>query len=457
MTLKTISPIDQSIYAERSLANADEIESALVVAKQAQQEWRRLPLSERQSIIHRATAYFLQHKEKIAEELTCQMGRPIQCTPGEVDGFAERAYYMSSIAEAALADIELEPIEGVRRFIAKEPRGIVAIIAPWNYPYLTAANALIPALLAGNAVILKHSHQTPLCAERLVRAFSQAGLPDGVFQYLHCDHAQTEKLIQDSRINYVCFTGSVNAGKRIQSVLAGTFKGLTLELGGKDPAYVRADANLEQAVESLIDGAFFNSGQSCCGVERIYVHQAVYEKFVEHFAQLTEHYKLGDPRKAETTLGPMVTIKAADFIRNQMHEAIQAGAKALIHHASHDEFGSAYLFPQVLINVDHTMSVMRDESFGPIVGIMSVESDKQVIELMNDSPYGLTASIWTQDEARAIALGEECETGTVFMNRCDYLDPALAWTGVKETGYGISLSRLGFDAFTQVKSFHIRR
>jgi acyl-CoA reductase-like NAD-dependent aldehyde dehydrogenase len=334
-------------------------------------------------------------------------------------------------------------------------------VAPWNYPYLTAVNSIVPALMAGNAVIFKPSAQTPLTAERFADAFTTAGLPVGLFQTLYLSHGETERLIDNKEIAFVNFTGSVAAGRAIQGAAAGRFIGIGLELGGKDPAYVRPDADLDHAVESLVDGAFFNSGQSCCGIERIYVHTDCYDTFVDRFVALTEAYRLGHPLKSETNLGPVVRPArpaAADFVRGQIADAVRDGARTLIDPARFpaDVAGKAYLAPQVVVDVDHSMRLMNEESFGPVVGIMRVKSDAAAVALMNDSDFGLTASIWTADEAAAIALGDEVETGTWFMNRCDYLDPALAWTGIKDSGRGCALSRVGYEQLTRPKSFHLR-
>jgi acyl-CoA reductase-like NAD-dependent aldehyde dehydrogenase len=384
------------------------------------------------------------------------MGRPIAYTPNEIRrGFQERAMHMCSLAEEALAEIAVTP---GRRFIRREPLGVVLVVAPWNYPWLTSVNAVVPALLAGNGVILKMAQQTPLVAERYADAFKAAGMPEGVFQYLHMDHEQTARLIQDERIAFVAFTGSVEGGHAVQRAAAGRFIATGLELGGKDPAYVRSDANLADAVENLVDGSYFNSGQSCCGIERIYVHRSLYKPFVDAFVDLTRKYQLGNPLDKATTLGPMVKTQAADLVRAHVRDAVGKGAKALVDPKSFpaDKEGTPYVAPQVLIEVDHRMQVMTEETFGPVVGIMAVDSDEQAIALMNDSRYGLTASIWTKDTDAALRIGDQVETGTWFMNRCDYLDPALAWTGVKDSGRGCTLSRLGIEAFTRPKSFHLK-
>lgn len=458
-TFQVISPIDNTVYIERSVATLEQVEAALAAAKKAQVNWRKTSIAERAVICQKVVDYFVNNADEIGLELTWQMGRPIRYTPFELSkGFKERAEYMISIAEEQLTPIKPSKQIGFQRFIKREPLGTVLVLAPWNYPYLTSVNAIIPAIMAGNTVILKHSDQTPLCAERYAAAFAQAGLPTGVFQYLHLTHPQVATVIVDERIDYVAFTGSVKGGHAVQQAMSQRFISGGLELGGKDPAYVRADADIEQAMEHLVDGAFFNSGQSCCGIERIYVHQELYEKFVEGFVKLTKLYQLGNPLNEVTTLGPMVRTSAAQFARQQVEEAISQGAKALIDSNlfKNNKDETPYFAPQVLIDVDHQMSIMTEETFAPVVGIMAVADDAEAIQLMNDSKYGLTASVWTKDVEAALKIGEQIETGTFFMNRCDYLDPALAWTGVKNSGRGVTLSTLGYEALTRAKSFHLR-
>ncbi|WP_079204812.1 aldehyde dehydrogenase family protein [Pseudomonas sp. CC6-YY-74] len=456
--LQCISPIDGSVYVERELATGSEIQAALATAALAQKGWQQTSLVERVAIGRLAIAAFAAKEEQLAEELCWMMGRPIRYAAGEIRGFVERASHMVDIAESALADIQLPDQPGFTRFIRREPLGVALVIAPWNYPYLTAVNAVMPALLAGNAVLLKHSAQTPLCAERMVEAFSEAGLPDGVFQYLHLSHADTEQLIQAPAIQHVSFTGSVPGGAMVERAAAGRFISVGLELGGKDPAYVRADADLAHAVATTIDGAFFNSGQSCCGIERIYVHESLYDAFVEQAVALVRHYKLGRSDDPETTLGPLVRSEAADFVRRQINEAVAQGAVAHIDPTSFalDRPGSAYLAPQVLTDVFHGMRVMTEESFGPVVGIQKVKDDEEAVTLMNDSEFGLTAAIFSRDVEAALALAERVEAGSVFLNRCDYLDPALAWSGMKNSGRGCSLSSIGYEHLTRPKSFHFK-
>ncbi|MFZ2469106.1 MAG: aldehyde dehydrogenase family protein [Parvibaculum sedimenti] len=457
-TLKVISPVDGSVYVERPLATWAEVDEALSEAKRAQAAWKLVPVAERAALALRFVEAFTAMKDEVVPELAWQMGRPIAYGAGEVRGFEERARYMVDIAADALADIDVGPKEGFHRWIRRDPLGVVLAVAAWNYPYLISVNVVVPAIMAGNAVILKHSGQTPLCAERFAQAFEKAGAPDGLFQAIHMSHEMTEKTIGDPRVDYVAFTGSVSGGHAVVKAASGRFINVGLELGGKDPAYVRPDANLPFAVENLVDGAFFNSGQSCCGKERIYVHEAVYDEFVDGFVDLTKKYKLGSPLDSSTTLGPMVRSSAAAFVRGQIESAVRGGAKALIDEKLFpaSKAGTPYLAPQVLVDVNHQMEVMREESFGPVIGIMKVRSDDEAVQLMNDSPYGLTASVWTEDEDAAIAIGEKVETGTFFMNRCDYLDPALPWTGVKDTGRGATLSSVGYEFLTRPKSYHLR-
>jgi len=456
---RTISPVDGSVCAEIELASRGDLDAVLEGAVAAQKSWKNVSIDGRAAICRRAVELMVDDADRIATELTWQMGRPLAQSPMEIRrGFQERAAYMIGVAESAMADIVLEPKEGFRRFIRREPLGVVLVLAPWNYPYLASVNAVIPALMAGNSVILKVSQQTPLVADRYAEAFSEAGLPGGVFQHVQARHDDIAGLIGDGRVGFVSFTGSVDGGCAVQQAAARQFIATNLELGGKDPAYVRPDAPLEATIANLVDGAYFNAGQSCCAVERIYVHRDVYDRFVEGFVAETRQYRLGNPFEPDTTLGPMVRSSAAAFVRSQIAAAIARGARGLIDAREFpaDREGTPYLAPQVLVDVDHRMKVMTEETFGPVVGLMAVNDDDEAIALMNDSRYGLTASIWTTDVDAAVGIGDRVATGTWFLNRCDYLDPALAWTGVRDSGRGCSLSRLGYEALTRPKSFHLR-
>lgn len=453
---RLISPIDGSVYAERACLDLAQAQAVVSNARQAQIGWAALTIAERASYCSAALAALAAMNDELVPEIAWQMGRPVRYG-GENGGVQERGQYMINIAEEALKPLVPEEKDGFRRYVKHVSLGVVMVIAPWNYPYLTAVNTIIPALMAGNVVILKHATQTLLAGERFAKAFEIAGLPKGVFSNVMLGHATTEALLASGTVDHVNFTGSVGGGRAIEKAAAGTFMTVGLELGGKDPAYVLPDVNVEHAVANLVDGAFFNSGQCCCGIERIYVHEAVYDKFVDGFVELTSQYIVGNPLDASSTLGPMAHARFADLIREQKAEALRKGAKTHINmQVENDRAGSPYLAPEVLTNVDHQMSVMREESFGPIVGIMKVRSDEEAVALMNDSNFGLTASLWTPDTDRAANIADQIETGTVFMNRCDYLDPGLVWTGVKDTGKGASLSSIGYGNLTRPKSYHLR-
>ena len=455
---RTYSPVDGALLVERELAGNSARERLLDRSVAAQALWASTPLERRIEQLERMVDAFVAMRGEIAEEITRQMGRPLAQSPWEVDGFEQRARAMLEMAPRVLASIQPAPIDGFERWVQREPLGVVLTLAPWNYPYLCAVNAIIPAMAAGNSVILKHSAQTPLCAERLQRAADEAGLPDGVFQTLHCSHEAVAELVADRRVQFVAFTGSVEGGVAVSQAAGGRFMGLGLELGGKDPAYVRADADLAHAAPNLVEGAFFNAGQSCCGIERIYVHRSRFDDFVEAYLQGVRALRLGNPLDRSTDLGPVVRKADADHVRRQVAAAQAAGATQLVDHA---QFGAAdasvYLAPQVLVGVDHSMALMREETFGPVVGIMAVDDDDEAVRLMNDSRYGLTASVWTPDLEAAGAIGQRLQTGTVFANRCDYLDPYLAWVGVKDSGHGCTLSPVGYEQLTRPKSFHFRR
>ena len=453
---KTVSPIDGSVVAELEYHPPAAVDAMLDTARAAQRAWRTKTLEVRIAAVRAFVDGVVARKDELAEELTRQMGRPLSQTPGEIGGFQERAEAMMRLAPTALAPIQPEPKEGFTRYITREPLGVVLILAPWNYPYLTAVNALVPALLAGNAVVLKHSDQTPLVAERLAEVGRET-LPEGLLQSLVATHETIADIVGDARVDHVCFTGSVEGGRAVHRAGADRFIAMGLELGGKDPAYVAADADFDFTVPNLVDGAFFNSGQSCCGIERIYVHRSLHDRFVEAFAEATRQYVLGDPLDPATNLGPVVRARSAEAIRAQIDAAVKAGARPLIQTPyPGEERGAPYLGPQVLSHVDHSMAVMSEETFGPVVGIQPVDDDEAAIALMNDSRYGLTASVWTTDLERAQRIGGALETGTVFMNRCDYLDPELAWVGVKDSGRGATLSKVGFEHLTRPKSFHLR-
>jgi acyl-CoA reductase-like NAD-dependent aldehyde dehydrogenase len=461
-TFKTYSPIDHHLYFEGALSPEASLLEIINASQKAQCQWHQRPLLQRIELCHRWIDEIVLNTQAIALDLHHSLGRPLQQCALEVKGLEERARYMLDIAPQALADIELPEKTGFRRYIQHQPKGSVFVIAPWNYPYLTSINSIIPAIVAGNSVILKPALQTPKTALFYLEAAKRAGLPDDVFSFAFMDHTVAAMVVQHEAIQHVVFTGSVAGGAQIEQALAGHFKSRTLELGGKDAAYIRADANLDKAAASVLDGAFFNSGQSCCGIERIYVHQSIYQPFLEKLGHILKTYQLGHPKDSNTQTGPMIKAEAAQRLHQQVADALAAKAQLLNpedeikRQASEAELGPQYYYPRVVYDVTDNCSLMMEESFGPIVGVQAVNDDDEAIRKINASRYGLTAAIFSEAITEAETLGERIEAGTVFVNRCDYLDPALAWTGIKDSGCGCSLSILGFQALTQPKSFHLK-
>jgi acyl-CoA reductase-like NAD-dependent aldehyde dehydrogenase len=439
------------------LADDAAVNATLQRARFAAPDFRRMHVVERMALCERAIVAMEKASDSIAADITRMMGKPLQQARNEVAGMASRARHMASIAEASLADTILPPKEGFERRIVKEALGVVFDLPAWNYPLLTAVNAVIPALLAGNVVILKHSPRSPLCGDHFARAFAEAGAPKDVVQALHCDHAMSEKIVGDDRVNQVLFTGSVYGGHRIQQAAAARFLHVGLELGGNDPAYVAPDCDLEKTVANLVDGACYNAGQSCCGVERVYVHRSLYKRFVEMAEPIVRAYVMGDPMNEKTTLGPIAQAGHVAELEAFVSDAASKGAKVVCGGKRASVGGKGRFFEATLIEgVTPEMQLMQAESFGPILPVAAVDSDDEALHLMNHSRLGLTASVWTSDRNRAMRMARALEYGTVYMNRCDALDPALPWTGVKDSGRGVTLSALGFDALTRPKAIHFR-
>ena len=459
--INCISPIDGEIIASRECLKENELNEKLSKAKIAQTSWAKVSFEKKANIIKKFLEIVKEKNSLIVPELARQMGRPIRYN-GEIKPFEERINFLLEYGEKFLAEkVAPNPLNNFKRFTTREALGLVFVIAPWNYPFITANNSITTALLCGNSVFLKHASQTLLVGERFQEAFDEAGLPEGLFNNIYLSHEQTNKILNKGVMQYINFTGSVEVGREIERAVSGNFTLLGLELGGKDPAVVLEDCDFDDTVLNLVDGAFYNSGQSCCAVERIYVQENIFDKFIDAFVSETTKYKLGNPLHNETTLGPMANIRFANFVRKQIEEALTKKATTLINKKDFPNFNtdndtSAYLAPQVLINVNHEMQIMTKESFGPVVGIMKFKKDEEAIKLVNDSEYGLTASIWSKDLIRSENLARNFQTGTVYLNRCDYVDPGLGWFGVKNTGGGISLGEHGFKQFTRPKNFHFK-
>jgi acyl-CoA reductase-like NAD-dependent aldehyde dehydrogenase len=457
-----VSPIDGQVAYEFEYLDDTAATAAVEQAHVAQVAWRSTSLDERARVCLKMLDAYEAKLDQYTREITTMMGKPLAEAQGEARTMRGRIEALIQLAPAALADEILPPLEGFRRAIRHEPVGVVLDIAAWNYPLVVPINVVAGAVLAGNAVLLKHSPQTALCGRQLARSFAQAGAPAGLVTDFMCTHDTVARVLDSRRINQVAFTGSVRGGHEVyRAAAARNFIGVALELGGKDPALVLPDCDFDFTVPNLVEGAFYNAGQSCCAVERIYVHEQIYDRFVEAYVAHTYALKLGNPLTEGTTLGPVVDASAAERVQQQVKAAIEAGARQLIDASKFQIPGGSpspcYLAPQVLVDVDHTMALMRDETFGPAIGIMKVRDHAHALELMNDSPYGLTASIWTRDDDRVEQLADALEAGTVFQNRCDYLDPQLPWVGVKDSGHGVSLSHLGLRSLTRPKSLHFRR
>ncbi|WVQ79383.1 hypothetical protein IAT38_001480 [Cryptococcus sp. DSM 104549] len=460
----TISPFTQQPVCTRPLLSEAELDTVIAQSVKAHKSWKKVPLEERIAVAKKWLVEFEKIADVAGEDISVQMGRPIGQVKGETNGTLWRARHIIDIAAECLAPVpQPKPVvDGVEKLIVKQPLGVICVISPWNYPHMCLVNTVVAAIISGNAVLLKPAPQTPSPAERWVDTWASAGLPPNVIQVAHLTQERTlGQLVVDPRIDFVSFTGSVAGGRAVQEAAAKGkgFKGTCLELGGNDPAYVREDVNVKFAAEQLVDGVMYNSGQSCAAVERIYVHSSVYDEFVKEFVHFAKELKLGDPSNPETTLGPVVSTASGARIRKQVHDAIAAGAQAVLDESFFPEAkeGTALVGPTVLVNVDHTMEIMTEESFGPVVGIMKVENDEEALTLMNDSVYGLTASVWTNpaDPASLTVFNsfvDELECGTVYLNKSDALDPSLPWSGWKNSGRGVSLSSYVYDHVNHAKA-----
>jgi acyl-CoA reductase-like NAD-dependent aldehyde dehydrogenase len=456
-TIEVDNPATGEIACRFEQDSSESLEAALARAVVAGREWAAMPVAARVAVCERATAVMERDSESLAVDISSQMGKPLSQARSEVATSCVRARYMQSVAERCLADKPLEGPDGFELFVERLPLGVVLNVPAWNYPLLTAVNALVPALLAGNAVLLRHSSRTPLCGGHFERAFLEAGLPAGALAAVHADHDATARLVADPRVDYIAFTGSTRGGRELSKAAAGRFVDLGLELGGNDAAWVRADAELPSTAESLAEGAFYNAGQSCCGVERVFAQDDVYDELLDLLVARSADWKPGDPMDEATSMGPMAQASSIALLEQHVADAVERGARLLAggKPAQLDGRGR-YFEATVLADVPADAQVMKEESFGPLLAVARVADDESAIAAVNDSRYGLTASVWSRDLDRSRAIGRSLEVGTVFLNRCDFLDPALPWSGWKDSGVGLTLSELGFDRLTRTRGFHLR-
>jgi len=454
--LKVLNPYTEDVAFTVPLLRESEVAGLVGRARTAFEHWRRKALSQRREVCEGFLEVLDAQRTEVAAEITVQMGKPITQAHAEVDELLARARHTIEIAGRALEDEYLREMPGFIRYVRHEPLGVVLDIAAWNYPLLSAANILLPAVLAGNAVILKHSSKTPLCGRVFSRAFAQAGAPEGLVQDAAARHDLTQMLIQHPGVDFVWFTGAVRGGREVNRAAADRFIEVGLELGGKDAAYVCADAPFAFSVEHLVRGALDNAGQSSSAVERIYVDAAIYDDFVEAFSERVRAYKMGNPLEAAITLGPLGSRKAPELLREQVREALEKGGRLAVAPVEFDKGAHGWFAgAAVVAEAPQQCALMQEESFGPVVGIRPVANEREALQRINDSRFGLTASIWTSDPERAMRLGDQIESGTVYMNRCDYMDPALPWTGQKDTGRGALLSHYGLLHLTRRKSMHL--
>jgi acyl-CoA reductase-like NAD-dependent aldehyde dehydrogenase len=441
-------------FAQKTFAQAKE---DVLTLKNSQLKWRTLTVPDRLKLVKKALTYFETNREQIALDICESIGRPLHYCNGEVNGFFERANYLCDIAEATLKPDVIGGKEGFDRSIEHTPLGVIFVISAWNYPLLITVNSVVPALIAGNTVLLKHSNLTPKIGLHFENAFRNLGEHKNLLLQAIVSHDVTGQIIEQTPVDHVVFTGSVEGGHSILKHTSKKFMMPALELGGKDAAYVHSDADLDHAAATVVDGAMYNSGQSCCGIERAYVHEAVYDDFLAKAKKLVEEYKIGDPKDKATHLGPLAKASAADIIVKQLEDAKKQGAKVLVGGKVEKLKSGTFINATLVTGVKNDMPIMQDENFGPVLPVMKVASLEKAIECANDSHYGLTAAIFTQDMRVAAQFAHAVDAGTIFMNRCDYLDPALPWTGVKDSGVGSALSKYGFINVTRRKALHFRK
>ena len=452
--LKIINPATGDVVRDIPSDTADSIKAKYEAAARAQKGWAARSASDRTSIIERFAELLARDIDAMARDQSLETGKPISQSKNEIRNTPGRVKFFTQNWVKTLEPVVHPPASGMQEIIRYEPLGVVANISAWNYPWFVGTNVFIPALLTGNAVLYKPSEYSSLTGLNIQKLLHEAGVPKDVFQTIIGGGEAGASLLQ-LPINGVFFTGSYATGVRIAQAAAAKLIKVQLELGGKDPTYVCEDADAKTAAEGLADGAFYNNGQSCCSVERIYVHAAVYDAFLKHFLETVKGFKMGDPMDEKTYLGPLARRPQIEVLQDQVKDALDKGAK--LECGGHAVKGVGWYFePTVFTGVNHKMKLMREESFGPLIGIQKVSSDAEALSLMNDTDYGLTAGVYTKDRARAEKVMSELNAGSVYWNCCDRVSPNLPWTGRKHSGIGSTLSHLGIQAFVQPKGWHLR-
>ena len=453
--LKIHNPATGALLAEVPADDAASVAARADAARAALPAWSAVPLADKLAMVRRFRAAVVAERDVLAATLSQEVGKPISQARNELDGLLPRIDFFLDKTAASIADEAVFDDGAIRERISHDPLGVIANISAWNYPWFVGGNVVLPALLTGNTVLYKPSEYATLSGQHLTRLLHAAGVPADAMQCLVGAGEVGSALLQQ-RLDGLFFTGSHATGVRIAQAVAPKLLKLQLELGGKDPAYVRADADPRAAAESLADGAMYNTGQSCCAVERIYVHESVHDDFLAHFVATVQAMRLGDPMRDDTYIGAITRAPQLAVLQAQVDDALARGAR--LHCGGHTRPGPGHWFePTVFSHVDHTMQLMREESFGPLIGIQKVRGDDEAVALMNDTRYGLTVGVYTRDEARAQALLAQVNAGTVYWNCCDRVSPRLPWSGHGDSGVGLTLSTHGILAFTRPKAWHLRR
>jgi acyl-CoA reductase-like NAD-dependent aldehyde dehydrogenase len=452
--MKILNPATGDVLADIPEASPTSIRQKLDRAMIDQPVWARTPLQERLDVVRRFRSLLVERKEKLARTLTSEVGKPIAQSRNEIEGTLSRIdFFLEHVPLVLHEKVVLnDPAQKLQERITQEPLGLIVNISAWNYPYYVGSNVFLPALLTGNAVLYKPSEVATLTGLAIGNLFQETGLPDGVFSVFTGAGEVGAELIK-KRVNGIFFTGSYSTGKKIAEAAAGRMIPVQLELGGKDPVYVCDDVDVPAAAEATADGAFYNTGQSCCAVERIYVHRKIYEAFLDAFLGAVRGFKVGDPTDPATYIGPLARASQIGVLEDQVADAVSKGARLAL---GGKRMRGNYFEPTVLLDTTHTMKVMREESFGPIIGIVRVEGDEEACGLMADTEYGLTAGVYSKDRARAEGLLGRVNAGSAYWNCCDRVSPRLPWSGRGHSGIGTTLSTYGIQAFLQPKAWHLR-